>query len=123
MKAKSLTLLVLVLLSSLTYAQQETPQQRASPPDSAQTTTEDGVHIQIHYSSPALKNREIGVDVAEVGNVWRTGANEATTVEFDKDVLINGNALSAGKYSLYSIPDEHSTTIIFNKVWDQWGTE
>src|SRR5690606_19974721 len=95
---------------------------RASPPDSVTVTTNDGVTINIHYSKPALKGRQIGSDVAPFGKVWRTGANEATTFEVDKDVLVQGKPLAAGKYSLYSIPGEQQVAIIFNKVWDQWGT-
>ena len=122
MKTNTMLLILCMLIGSV-YAQENPEKPKASPADSTQTTTEDGVNIKINYSSPSLKGREIGVEVAEVGKIWRTGANEATTVEFDKDILINGNALSAGKYSLYSIPGEQTTTIIFNKTWDQWGTE
>lgn len=96
---------------------------RASPPDSAIVTTTDSVNIVINYSRPSVKGRELGVDLAPVGKVWRTGANEATTFQVDQDVTIEGKALPAGKYSLYSIPGEQQTTIIFNKTWDQWGTK
>lgn len=65
----------------------------------------------------------MGVDIAEAGKVWRTGANEATTFAVDKDVTIEGKKLPAGKYSLYSIPGEQQTTLIFNKTWNQWGTK
>jgi len=121
MKATLLSLLMVVTMSALTFAQQD-KSQRASPPDSTTVTTDDGVTIDIHYSKPSLKGRQIGVDIAPFGKVWRTGANEATTFEVDKDVLVQGKPLSAGKYGLYSIPGEHNVTIIFNKVWDQWGT-
>src|SRR5690606_28734258 len=103
------------------FAQQD-KSKRASPPDSITVTTNDGVTIAIHYSRPSLKGREIGVEIAPFGKVWRTGANEATTFEVDKDVLVQGQPLAAGKYSLYSIPGEQQVTLIFNKVWDQWGT-
>lgn len=55
------------------------------------------------------------------GEVWRTGANEATTVEFEDDVRIEGEALPEGKYALFTIPDEDQWVIIFNKAHDQWG--
>src|SRR5690606_9866245 len=97
--------------------------ERPSPPDSVNITTEDGVNIKINYSRPSLKGREIGVDIAPVGKIWRTGANEATTFEINSDVTIDGKDLAAGKYSLYSIPGEQQTTMIFNKTWDQWGTK
>ena len=54
--------------------------------------------------------------------MWRTGANEATTIEFNTDVTINGQALAAGKYGLFSIPrEEGEWTVIFNTEWNQWG--
>lgn len=121
MKAAILSFLMVMAVSALSVAQQD-KSQRASPPDSTIVTTDDGVTIAIHYSKPSLKGRQLGVDIAPFGEVWRTGANEATTFEVDKDVLVQGKPLPAGKYGLYSIPGEESMTIIFNKLWDQWGT-
>jgi len=121
MKARIVLLTFTLALSVTAFAQQD-KSKRASPPDSTKVVTDDGVAIAIHYSKPSLKGRQIGVDVAPFGKVWRTGANEATTFEVSKDVLIQGQRLPAGKYSLYSIPGEQSVTIIFNKSWDQWGT-
>ncbi|MFC3196549.1 DUF2911 domain-containing protein [Parapedobacter deserti] len=121
MKARMLSLLIVMATSVLSFAQQD-KSQRASPPDSTIVTTEDGVTIAIHYSKPSLKGRQLGVDIAPVGQRWRTGANETTTFEVDQDVLVQGQPLPAGKYGLHSIPDEHGMTLIFSKVWDQWGT-
>ncbi|PPL00992.1 DUF2911 domain-containing protein [Parapedobacter indicus] len=122
MKAITLSFVFVLALSALSFAQQD-KSKRASPPDRTTVTTTDGVTIDIHYSKPSLKGRKIGVDIAPFGKVWRTGANEATTFEVNKNVLVQGKPLSAGKYSLYSIPTEQNTTLIFNKVWDQWGTK
>ena len=61
-------------------------------------------------------------ELAPAGKVWRTGANEASVFETSTDVSIDGQKLVAGKYSLYSIPNEKEWTIIFNKTWKQWGT-
>ncbi|WP_262246464.1 DUF2911 domain-containing protein [Parapedobacter soli] len=121
MRATLLSFLAVLVISTVACAQQD-KSQRASPPDSTTVTTDDGVTIDIHYSKPSLKGRQIGVDIAPFGKVWRTGANEATTFEVDKDVLIQGQPLAAGKYSLYSILGEQEVTFIFNKTWDQWGT-
>ena len=121
MKTIMLSLFAVISLSAAAIAQQD-KSQRASPPDSTTVTTNDGVTIAIHYSKPSLKGRQIGVEIAPFGKVWRTGANEATTFEVDKDVLVHGKPLAAGKYSLYSIPGETNVTLIFNKTWDQWGT-
>jgi hypothetical protein len=78
--------------------------------------------ITIDYSQPSVKGREIGKDIAPYGKVWRTGANEATVFEVSKDVKVEGKALPAGKYGLYSIPGKEEWVIIFNKTWKQWGT-
>lgn len=121
MKAASI-LIISMMISIISMAQTD-KSKRPSPPDSVKVITQDGVTIDIHYSKPSLKGRELGVDIAPVGKVWRTGANEATTIAVDKDVVISGKQLPAGKYSLYSIPGEQTTTIIFNKTWDQWGTK
>lgn len=121
MKASSI-LFFLTMISFVTFGQTD-KSKRPSPPDSVKVTTADGVTIAIHYSKPSLKGRQLGVDIAPVGKLWRMGANEATTFEVDKNVTIDGKALPAGKYSLYSIPGEQQSTIIFNKTWNQWGTK
>lgn len=82
----------------------------------------DGVTIEINYSSPGVKDRVIWGDLEPYNQVWRMGANAATTIEFSEDVLLEGERLPAGKYALFSIPrKEGPWTIIFNKEWDQWG--
>ena len=111
------------LFSSMCFAQNTTTPPKASPKDSSAVTTNDGVKIEIHYSSPAVKGREIGVEIAQVGQRWRTGANETTTIQFDQNVLIDGKELKAGKYGINTIPGEQSTQLIFNSNWDQWGTK
>ncbi|MBK5272183.1 MAG: DUF2911 domain-containing protein, partial [Bacteroidia bacterium] len=55
------------------------------------------------------------------GKVWRTGANEATVFEVDKNIKVEGKDLSAGKYGLFTIMNGDTWTIIFNKTWNQWG--
>jgi hypothetical protein len=81
----------------------------------------DGVKTIIQWGSPSVKGREIWGMIVPYDEVWRTGANEATTIEFDKDVLVNDKELKAGKYGFFSIPREGEWTIIFNSVWNQWG--
>jgi hypothetical protein len=100
----------------------EDKSKRPSPPAAASATTTKGVAIKIDYSQPSVKGREIGKDVEPMkGKVWRTGANEATVFEVNKDVTINGKKLPAGKYGLFSLWNGDTWTIIFNKTWDQWG--
>lgn len=81
----------------------------------------NGAKITINYSSPAVKGRTIWGDLVPMGEVWRAGANDATTIEFSKDVKIQGKDLPAGKYSFFIIPGEMESTFIFNKVAKQWG--
>jgi hypothetical protein len=68
-----------------------------------------------------VKGRQVWGELVPLGEVWRTGANEATTIEFSGDVLVNGKKVPAGKYSLFTIPREEKCTVIINKVADQWG--
>jgi len=77
--------------------------------------------ITITYSRPGVRGRTIWGDLVPYGQVWRTGANEATTIEFTDDVLVEGHRLPAGKYSLFTIPGEKEWIVIFNREWNLWG--
>lgn len=78
--------------------------------------------IKISYSSPAVRDRHIWGILEPYDKVWRAGANEATTIDFNTDVVVEGKALSAGKYAFFLIPREDDNwTAIFNKVANQWG--
>lgn len=81
----------------------------------------DGVKTTVQWGSPSVKGREIWGMIVPYDEVWRTGANEATWIEFDKDVLINDKELKAGKYGFFTIPRPGEWTLIFNTVWNQWG--
>ena len=83
--------------------------------------TIDGVEITLEYGRPQVRDREIWGALVPYGQVWRTGANEATTIRFSGDVTIEGEALPAGTYGLFTIPGEGEWTVIFNKVANQWG--
>jgi hypothetical protein len=83
--------------------------------------TIDSVNIVIEYGRPKVNDREIWGGLVPYDKVWRTGADEATTISFSKDVLIEGHKLPAGKYALFTIPGKEKWTIIFNKVANQWG--
>jgi len=93
---------------------------RPSPPAEV-TGVIDGATVTINYSSPSVKGRDIWGGLVTYNQVWRTGANEATVFETNKDLSINGQKLPAGKYGLFTIPGEKVWTFIFNSVWDQWG--
>lgn len=95
---------------------------RASLPAIVSQHLADSVNVVIDYSKPMVKGRTIGKDLEPMdGKVWRTGANEATVFQTNKDVTINGEKLPAGKYGLFTIFNGKEVTLIFNKTWDQWG--
>src|SRR5688500_8097327 len=101
MKKFLFVLLVACAASSFSYAQLKTP---ASSP--TQTIKQDFAlsNIELSYSRPSKKGRNIFGDLVPFGNVWRTGANQATTITFGEDVTIGGTKVPAGKYGLLSIP-------------------
>lgn len=120
---KSLLFLVVASTFTLLACGQADKSKRPSPPAQAKETLANGTVVSIDYSQPSLKGRTIGTDVEpKEGQVWRSGANEATVFEVSKDVKIEGSALPAGKYGLYSIKNGDEWTIIFNKTWNTWGT-
>ena len=81
----------------------------------------NGATITINYGSPSVKGREIWGKLVPFNQVWRAGANDATTFETDKEVTIEGSKLPAGRYSFFVIPNEKECVIIFNKEAKQWG--
>lgn len=78
--------------------------------------------MKIVYHRPNVKNRKIWGGLVPYGQVWRSGANENTTIEFSRDVIVNGQPLPAGKYGFHSIPGEGDWVLIFSKASDQWGS-
>lgn len=95
-------------------------QLKTPAPSPTQTIKQDfGLSsIELSYSRPGLKGRKLYVDLAPAGKVWRTGANQATTLTFGDDVMIGGKKVAAGKYGLLSIPDKKSWTLILTKQTD-----
>jgi hypothetical protein len=117
MKLPILLAATFILFSAASRAQ-ITPQ-----PSTSQTITQGfGLGtITLTYSRPNTKGRKIFGYVEPYGNVWRTGANWATTINFSDDVAIEGNKVPAGEYALFSIPGESQWTIILSKKVKQWG--
>jgi hypothetical protein len=118
--ALSLIVISGICLCCLKASAQEDKTKRPSPPASASEKV-GSAHITINYSQPSVKGRKIWGGLVPFNQVWRTGANEATTFETDKDIKVQGKVLPAGKYGFFTIPDKNEWTIIFNKVPDQWG--
>ena len=94
---------------------------RVSPKET--TTGEiNGVEVSIDYCAPSVKGRKIWGELVPYDKIWRAGANEATTIEFGKDISIQNNKLPAGKYSFFVIPNKEKCTLIFNNDFKQWGS-
>ena len=106
-----LSLLVVLGLASSCNAQK--PQ---SPKAEAKSA-----HISISYGQPSVRGRVIFGQLVPYGQVWRTGANEATEITFKKDASFGGKKVKAGTYTLFTIPGEKEWTIILNSVLKQWG--
>jgi Protein of unknown function (DUF2911) len=111
---------IFMLLSAPANAQDDKAK-RPSPAATASATVGTAM-LKIDYSRPSVKGRKVWGEMVPMGQVWRTGANEATTFETDKPVMIEGKELPAGKYALFTIPGEKEWTIIFNKDAKQWGS-
>jgi hypothetical protein len=78
--------------------------------------------VSVKYSRPNIKGRSITGDLAPVGEIWRTGANDATVISFTDAVTLEGNNVAAGEYALFSIPGKDEWTVILNKETKQWGS-
>ncbi|CAH0996488.1 hypothetical protein EMA8858_02620 [Emticicia aquatica] len=116
---KFLLYIILIIVSTQTFAQINTP---AASPSTTLTQSLGLTKITIDYSRPSVKGRKIFGDLVPYGKIWRTGANKITSIKFDDDVLVNGAAMKAGSYGLYTIPGKNEWTIIFNRDDKQWGS-
>ena len=91
-----------------------------SPMDISATMLGDA-YVKVVYGSPRKNDREIFGELIPFGEVWRTGANEATELTTTTDLDINGQTLPAGTYAVFTIPGEENWTVIFNSALGQWG--
>ena len=80
-------------------------------------------HIHIEYSAPSVRGRIIYGGLLAYGEVWQSGAHNATWIETNKDIILNENLLKAGKYGFFTIPNKDKWTIIFNENWNQHGKD
>lgn len=127
MKKTLLIVLILIVVALAGFWGVRKYTKSFSPEAIAETTT-NGVKIKVTYGQPSKKGRMIfGREqdnaLLPYGKVWRTGANEATVIEFENDVVMGGKKVKAGRYSLFSVPGQSSWKIILNSETGQWGTE
>src|ERR1700732_453213 len=116
--------LVALLLPTfmLLAAAQQDQRKPLSPPAQAQCKFADGKTIKTDYSSPRMKGRKIFGGLVPYGEVWRSGANEATTFVTDADITVGNKAVPAGSYTIFTIPDKDKWTLIISKKTGEWGT-
>jgi Protein of unknown function (DUF2911) len=113
LKIFQLSMVLIFILSLSTFGQQlKTP--RPSP-DATVIQFVGVTEVKIDYSSPGVKGRKVWGELVPFGEIWRTGANEATTITFSDAVKINGNELPAGTYAIHTIPNENEWEFIFSK--------
>jgi len=113
---KKLMLFASVAMILVTSCMGQGKEQRKSPHD-----TVSNANVKVTYGRPYKKGRVIFGGLEKYGNVWRTGADEATEVTFTKDGTFAGQPVKAGTYTLFTIPGEKEWTVILNSELKQWG--
>jgi hypothetical protein len=95
---------------------------RPSPAAKATCVLADGKTITVDYSSPRAKGRKIYGGLVPYGEIWRTGANEATTFVTTADVMVGGTHVPAGSYTIFTIPNKDKWALVISKKTGEWGT-
>ena len=117
------TLIVIGSLALLAFIgfQIMTANTKKASPEETVILDEGAKHVEIYYNRPSKKGREIFGGLVPYGEVWRTGANEATTFTTKTELVIGGKLLPAGEYTLWTIPERDKWTVIFNSKEYSWG--
>ncbi len=114
-------LLVLAVVAAM--APMACSQNKPSPAGETSVSFADGKTVTIKYSRPSMRGRQIFGGLVPYDQVWRTGANEATSLVTDTDLVIGGTNVPKGSYTLYSLPGQSGWKLIINKQTGQWGTK
>src|SRR6201995_177366 len=117
MKKQAALLLSCVFLFAIVACAQQDKSKRPSPPGSAQCK-----NVKVEYSSPRAKGRKIFGGLVPYGQVWRAGANEATTFVTDTDITVGGTKAPAGSYTLFAVPNADKWQLLISKKTGEWGT-
>ena len=116
---KIISFLFTILLFQFSYTQLQSP----VPSPRAKVSQKVGlVNINLDYSRPSKKGRTIFGNIVPFDQIWRTGANQATSISFSDDVKINNQLVEAGEYHVYSVPRENSLDLVIYKKTDEWGS-
>ena len=118
---KRIVLPTLLTLVFTTAAFAQMGKSRPSPAASAACDLGGGKTIKTDYSSPRIKGRKIYGDLVPFGEVWRTGANDATTFITSADVVVGGKTIPAGSYTIFTVPAADKWTLIISKKTGEWG--
>jgi len=113
---------LVVVAATAAVIRQQDKNARPSPPAKASCDLGGGKSVTIDYSSPRAKGRKVFGGLVPLGQVWRTGANEATTFVTDADLKVGGSDVPAGKYTLFTVPESDKWTLVISKKTGEWGT-
>ena len=124
----AVSLFAVATLASAQMNMSDDKSKRPSPPASAACKFSDGKSIKIDYSSPRAKGRKIFGDASEkalvpYGQIWRTGANDATTFVTDTNLNVGGKAVPAGSYTIFTVPKADAWSLVISKKTGEWGTD
>jgi hypothetical protein len=119
MNKRIIYLALISILTSAAFAQMGG--NRPSPAESAACDLGGGKTVKTDYSSPRMKGRKIYGDLVPFGEVWRTGANEATTFVTNANLLVGGKSVPSGSYTIFTVPRPDRWTLIINKKTGEWG--
>jgi hypothetical protein len=115
--------IALLTVSTILFTTAALAQGGGKPSPAASTSCDlgGGKTVKTDYSSPRMKGRKIFGDLVPFGEVWRTGANEATTFVASADVNVGGKTVPAGSYTIFTVPTADKWTLIVNKKTGEWG--
>ena len=124
----AVSLFVVAMFASAQMNMSDDKSKRPSPPANAACKFSDGKTIKIDYSSPRAKGRKIFGAASEkalvpYGEIWRTGANDATTFVTDTNVTVGGKAVPAGSYTIFTVPKADAWSLVISKKTGEWGTD
>jgi hypothetical protein len=118
---RAVCLILLIFSICIISSAQQDKSKRPSPPAQAQCKFSDGKTITVDYSSPRMKGRKIFGELVPYGEVWRTGANEATSFVSNANLTAEGKDIPAGSYTIFTLPEQDKWTLIVSKHTGEWG--
>lgn len=120
-KALLIGSVVFLAAAAITMRAQQDKSKRPSPPATAKCDLAGGKSITVDYSSPRAKGRKVFGGIVPYGEVWRAGANEATTFVTTAELMVGGQHVPAGSYTLFALPNQDKWTLIISKKTGEWG--